>query len=53
MINHPSLAACTVVNVVNDDAVKVRLPNGSVRKLIMRGFRIYREGNKTFRIERK
>lgn len=52
-IDHPTLEKCVVVGVLGDDAVKVRLVNGSVRKLVMRGFRLYREGDHHFRIERK
>jgi hypothetical protein len=52
-IDHPTLEKCVVVGVLGDDAVKVRLVNGSVRKLVMRGFRLYREGDNHFRIERK
>lgn len=52
-LRHPALDVCTVVGVISDDAVKVRLPNGSVRKLVMRGFRLFREGDNAFRIEKK
>ena len=38
VLKHPQLAECRVVSVISDDAVKVQLPNGSVRKLVMRGF---------------
>lgn len=50
---HPSLDRCLVINVINDDAVKVRLSTGSVRKLVMRGFRLFREEEGVFRIEKK
>ena len=51
---HPSLAKCTVVSIVGEDAVQVRLANGSVRKLKMTEFRLFREGDtRTFRIARK
>ena len=54
-ILHPSLDKCSVVAVINDDAIKVRLPNGSVRKLMMRSFRLIAEPGeeRTFKIVRK
>lgn len=50
---HPSLDACTILAVISDDAVKVRLPNGSVRKLVMRNFRLFAEGGGRFRVEKR
>ncbi|MCB9520465.1 MAG: hypothetical protein H6699_06280 [Myxococcales bacterium] len=51
---HPSLAKCIVVGVAGDDALNVRLANGSVRKLKMSELRLVREGSdRVFRIERK
>lgn len=50
---HPSLAECTILAVISDDAVKVTLPNGSVRKLVMRNFRLFAEGDGKFRVEKR
>ncbi|MFT4703580.1 MAG: hypothetical protein ACI81R_001272 [Bradymonadia bacterium] len=51
---HPSLNRCLVVRVEGDDAVRVRVPNGSVRKLMMRPFRLIgTETARTFRIQKK
>jgi hypothetical protein len=50
---HPSLEECTILAVISDDAVKVRLPNGSVRKLVMRNFRLFSEGDGRYRVEKR
>ena len=50
---HPSLDECTILAVISDDAVKVRLPNGSVRKLVMRNFRLFADGDGRFRVEKR
>ncbi len=50
---HPSLDECTILAVISDDAVKVRLPNGSVRKLVMRNFQLFAEGDGMFRVEKR
>jgi hypothetical protein len=50
---HPSLAECTILAVISDDAVKVQLPNGSVRKLVMRNFQLFAEGGGNFRVEKR
>ncbi len=54
VLQHPALSACTVVKVVSDDAIKVQLADGSVRKLMMRPFRILRDGEgRNFKIEKR
>ena len=51
---HPTLNQCTVVQVLGDDALRVRVPNGAVRKLMMRPFRLLQDGSeRVFRIEKK
>lgn len=50
---HPKLGNCRVLGVVSDDAVRVQVPSGSPRKLMMRVFRMYREGDGRFRLELK
>lgn len=51
---HPTLDRCTVVKVEGDDAIRVRVPNGSVRKLMLRPFRLLRTDQAgVYRIEKK
>jgi predicted DNA-binding protein with PD1-like motif len=51
---HPTLHKCTVVKVEGDDAIRVRVQNGAVRKLMLRPFRLLRTDEpRTFRIEKK
>ena len=53
-VPHPTLNQCTVVQVLGDDALRVRVPNGAVRKLMMRPFRLLQDGSeRVFRIEKK
>ena len=53
IILHPSLEECTILAVISDDAVKVQLPNGSVRKLVMRNFRLFADGDGQYRVEKR
>lgn len=53
LLLHPSLNECTILAVISDDAVKVRLPNGSVRKLVMRNFRVFADGDGRYRVEKR
>ncbi len=50
---HPKLGNCRVLGVVSDDAVRVQVPSGSPRKLMMRVFKMFREGDGRYRLELK
>lgn len=42
---HPKLGRCLMLGLSGSDAVRIRVPSGSARKLTLRPFRVYRTGN--------